>query len=306
MTPSPSADRRAIGVLGAFVEGWRRALRAPAIWIGLFTMTLLLVWAISDVAGFGTLRGRLMTPGIDLQLRDFAEDVLALGGPLAGESVALDERVMARAVAARTIGQVLVLIFLFGGVLDRLARGRRVGPAAFFGACGGYFGRLLRLYVLVGLAYWTVARATASVPALGIVLFALVNLVADFARVRAVVEDRRSAVGALLASGRFLRRHAVAALGLSVMSLIAWKALNWAVVTVMGPGGLSYLSVLLLVILISILAQMALAASEIVYFQHALAHADYTAAPLPIWPDSPAAEAIENLVEQRGPSGPGA
>ena len=43
-------------------------------------------------------------------------------------------------------------------------------------------------------------------------------------------------------------------------------------------------------------ARSALAASEIVLFQHALAHADYTAAPLPIWPDSPAAEAIENLV----------
>jgi hypothetical protein len=305
MTPSPPPDRRAIGVLGAFVEGWRRTLRAPAMWIGLFTMTFLLVWAISDVAGFSTLRGRVMTPGVDLQLRDIAEDVLALGGPLAGESVALDERVLARAVAARTIGQALVLIFLFGGVLDRLARGRRVGEAAFFGACGGYFGRLLRLYVLVGLAYWTVARATTSVPALGIVLFAFVNLVADFARVRAVVEDRHSAIGALLASGRFLRRHGVAALGLSVMSLIAWKALVWAVVATMDLGG-PLMPAVLLVILISILAQMALAASEIVYFQHALAHADYTAAPLPIWPDSPAAEAIENLVQQRGPSGPGA
>jgi hypothetical protein len=40
---------------------------------------------------------------------------------------------------------------------------------------------------------------------------------------------------------------------------------------------------------------VALAASQVVYFQRALAHADYTAAPLPIWPDSPAAEAIENL-----------
>ncbi len=44
---------------------------------------------------------------------------------------------------------------------------------------------------------------------------------------------------------------------------------------------------------------LALAASAIALFQHALAHADYTAAPLPIWPDSPAAEAIENLVRQK-------
>jgi hypothetical protein len=305
MAPSPPADRRAIGVIGAYVEGWRRTLRAPAIWIGLFTMMLVLVLAISNVAGFGTFRGRVMTPGIDLRLRDLAEDVLALGGPLAGESASLDERVTTRAVAAQTLGQAVVLIFLIGGVLDRLARARRVGPAAFFGACGGYFGRLLRLHVLVGLAYWMVARATADVPALAVVLFALVNLLADFARVRAVVEDRHSAIGALLASGRFLRRHGVAALGLSALSLIAWKALTWAVVAAMDFGG-PLLPAVLLVILISILAQMALAASEIVYFQHALAHADYTAAPLPIWPDSPAAEAIENLVQQRERSGPGA
>ena len=306
MTPSPPADRRAIGVLGAYVEGWRRVLTAPAIWIGLFTMMVVFVLGIRDVSGFATLRGRVVTPGVNLQLRDLAEDVLALGGPLAGESVALDERVTACSVAARTIGQALFLIFLVGGVLDRLARGRRVAPAAFFGACGGYFGRLLRLYALVGMAYWTVARATAGVPALGILLFALVNLVADFARVRAVVEDRRSAIGALLASGRFRRRHGAAALGLSVMSLIAWKALTWAVVATMDLGG-PLMPAVLLVILISILAQMALAASEVVYFQHALAHADYTAAPLPLWPDSPAAEAIENLVQQRGTRGrPGA
>jgi hypothetical protein len=40
-------------------------------------------------------------------------------------------------------------------------------------------------------------------------------------------------------------------------------------------------------------------ASEAAYFQGALAHAEYVAAPLPVWPDSPAADAI-------GPSrGPG-
>jgi len=40
-------------------------------------------------------------------------------------------------------------------------------------------------------------------------------------------------------------------------------------------------------------------AGEVVFFQGELAHATYTAAPLQMWPDSPAAEAIENLVRQR-------
>ena len=35
-------------------------------------------------------------------------------------------------------------------------------------------------------------------------------------------------------------------------------------------------------------------ASETAFFQGALAHAAYTAAPIPVWPDSPAAEMIGN------------
>jgi hypothetical protein len=35
-------------------------------------------------------------------------------------------------------------------------------------------------------------------------------------------------------------------------------------------------------------------ASETAFFQGALAHAAYTAAPVPVWPDSPAAEMIGN------------
>ena len=39
-------------------------------------------------------------------------------------------------------------------------------------------------------------------------------------------------------------------------------------------------------------------AAEVVFFQGELAHATYTAAPLPTWPDSPAAEALENLTNR--------
>jgi hypothetical protein len=35
-----------------------------------------------------------------------------------------------------------------------------------------------------------------------------------------------------------------------------------------------------------------------VFFQGELAHAQYTAAPDPVWPDSPAAEALDNLRRQ--------
>jgi len=35
------------------------------------------------------------------------------------------------------------------------------------------------------------------------------------------------------------------------------------------------------------------------FFQGELAHAQYTATPEPVWPDSPAAEAIDNLIKSR-------
>jgi len=40
-------------------------------------------------------------------------------------------------------------------------------------------------------------------------------------------------------------------------------------------------------------------ASEVAFFQGELAHRDYTAAPMPIWPDAPEVEALENLEGQR-------
>jgi hypothetical protein len=48
-------------------------------------------------------------------------------------------------------------------------------------------------------------------------------------------------------------------------------------------------------LLMRVWAKLAFMASETVYFQGELAHAGYTAAPDPVWPDSPAAEAIGTL-----------
>ena len=47
----------------------------------------------------------------------------------------------------------LLWLFLSGGLLDRYARRRRGGARGFFGACGVFFFRFLRLGLLAGLAY---------------------------------------------------------------------------------------------------------------------------------------------------------
>ena len=50
-------------------------------------------------------------------------------------------------------------------------------------------------------------------------------------------------------------------------------------------------------ILSRIATKLAFMATATALFQQLLAHAEYTAPPLPIWPDSPAAEAIENAAK---------
>jgi hypothetical protein len=120
-----------------------------------------------------------------------------------------------------------------------------VGTAAFFAACGVFFWRFLRLGVLAALAYaflflvvhgWlfddlfpAVTRDLASertafawrllLYAMFLVLLGGVIVVFDYARVRAVVEDRRSMVGALGAGARFVRRHLGSAAALFALNI---------------------------------------------------------------------------------------
>ena len=126
------------------------------------------------------------------------------------------------------------------------------------------------------------------------------NLIFDFARVRIVVEDRRSALGGLLAGARFAWRNLSAAVGLYMLNAVAFLVLvalyallapgaprsGWSMWLVLGVGE-AY-------ILLRHYLKLLFYASQTVFFQGALAHAAYTAAPPIVWPDSPAAETIGN------------
>jgi hypothetical protein len=227
-------------------------------------------------------------------------------------------------VAAHT----LVSVFLLGGVLDRLARHRATGSAAFFSACGVFFFRFLRLGIIAALLYWwlfawlhplifdtfhtrltrdlTVER-TAFVYRL--VLYAVfgalllgVNLIFDYAKIRMVVEDRRSAIGALVASVRFIARQPAAAAGLYLLNTLAFAAvLALYAVLVPGAAGGAWAWIALLVgqlyIVLRVIVRLIFAASQIALFQGRLAHAGYTAAYTPAWPESPAAEAVRPATE---------
>ncbi|HUH07700.1 MAG TPA: hypothetical protein VML96_07830, partial [Egibacteraceae bacterium] len=127
------------------------------------------------------------------------------------------------------------------------------------------------------------------------------TMVFDLARVRIVVEDRRSALAAVVAGARFARRHLAAAAGLYLLNGVAFLVLVllYALLhAVLSPGApWAGWGVLLLgqaYILGRHYLKLVFYGSQIALFQSALAHASYTAAPAVVWPDSPAAESIAN------------
>jgi hypothetical protein len=237
----------------------------------------------------------------------------------------LDNLPMAATIAGVTIAWMVIWSFLSGGVLDRYARQRPTRTHGFFAACGTNFWRFLRLGILAWLAYgvlfslihpwlfselypWltretTVERTAVMVRLILYVVFGVLligcNLVFDYARIRIVVEDRHSAIGALVAGARFVGRHSGAARlyllnGVGFLVLVA----VYMIVSPGAPGGLAIwiaLAIGQLYILLRHYVKLLFYASQTAYFQGALAHAAYTAAPQVEWPDSPAAESIGSL-----------
>jgi hypothetical protein len=255
----------------------------------------------------------------------FVPTVVGFAAVLHNLSGLLDNQPLAVTIAGVTCAWLVIWSFLSGGVIDRLARARPTRATGFFAACGTHFWRFVRLgamallvyYVLfAGVHLWlfeglyprltrnlTVER-TAFAFRLGCyavfaVLLLVCNLVFDYARIRIVVEDRHSAVGALIAGSRFVRRNR-GCFWLYLLNGAAWFGLV-AAYALVAPGaprsgvrmwftlGIGQLYVVLRHYL-----KLVFYASETSYFQGAVAHASYTAAPPVVWPESPAAEAVLN------------
>jgi hypothetical protein len=330
-------------VLGAVLEGWRRVVNAPALTIGILLATFLcalpMALVVKDaIAGHlgasveaeTALSGWNRTWAAEFSAqssgvaRTFTHEILGFGATMAMVSNLFDNVQLTREMQLAVAGYIGLWIFLSGGVLDRLSRGRPVRIAAFFAACGVYFMRFLRLAVVIGLAYYvlfawvhpflfftvydrftrdmTEERDAIVLRGVLYLMFALalmlVSLVADFAKVRAVVEDRHSMLGALGASLRFIRRRFFGVTGLYLLNVVVLLVILRLWLQVAPSAGTAPWLALLtgqIYLLMRVWAKLAFMASEAVYFQGELAHAGYTAAPDPIWPDSPAAEALGNL-----------
>jgi hypothetical protein len=256
----------------------------------------------------------------------FAPSIVGVGAVLDNLDALADNRPMAATIAGVTAAWLLLWSFLSGGVIDRLARARRTRAHGFFAACGIHFWRFLRLGLFAWLVYYllfgwlhgwmfsqlydelvrdlTSERTAALIRLAGYLLFGAVliffNLVVDYARIRIVVEDRRSAVGGIVAGTRFVRRHVGRVGALYLLNGLAFVALV-ALYGLLSPGapgaGLAMWATLLLgqaYIVGRHYLKLVFYASQTALFQSELAHAGYTAAPPVEWPDAPAAESITN------------
>ncbi len=250
----------------------------------------------------------------------FVPAVLGFAAVMKNLSTVADGTGLPAVVAIAVSAHMLVSLFLIGGVLDRLARDRAIGAGAFFSACGVYAIRFLRLAIIATAIYWVlfvpyhewlfdglypalIADVTVERTAFmyRVLLYAaflapllFVNLIFDYAKVRAVVEDRRSMIGALVAGWRFVRRHPGAAIALYALDALLFLAVI-GVYFLAAPGvnqnALAF-AVGQLYIVLRVIVRLQFAASQIALFQGRLAHAGYVARPVPKWPDSPAAEAL--------------
>jgi hypothetical protein len=223
-----------------------------------------------------------------------------------------------------------VWTFLIGGVLDRLARNRKTRSNGFFAACGVFFFRFLRLGLLMLLVYWvlfssvhtwlfgtlyprlirnlTVER-TAFLLRFGLyglfgAILVPVNMLFDYAKIRAVVEDRHSMVGALASASRFIRRRPWQTASLYFLNGLLF-VLVLVVYALVAPGagtiGMSMWIAFLtgqFYLIARVAVKLVFYASQTAYFQGELAHVGYTASPQPLWPESPAAEAIGNAARR--------
>ena len=250
--------------------------------------------------------------------------ILGFGAVLDNLSAFMDNTARPLVIVGAAATYIALWLFVAGGIIDRYARNRATGVQGFFAASGVFFFRFLRLAIVMFTVYsllfgyvhpWlfdglysrlirsvNVERTAFFIRAGFYLLFGLAlggcNLVFDYAKVRAVIEDRRSALGALASGIRFVRRNSGAAITLYLLDMALFAATLAAYAAVApGAGGIGLtmwvgFAIAQLYVLARLCVKLIFWASEAALFQGRLAHAGYVAAPQPVWPDSPSAEAV--------------
>ena len=193
----------------------------------------------------------------------FRPTIVGFAGVLDNLSAFVDNVQRPLAVAAASGIYVLIWVFLAGAIIDRYAGRPAARSKGFFAAGATYFFRFFRLALVAAIVYglmfgalhpWLFTRVypnltrsvdverTAFMIRAGlylvfVLILAAVNIVFDYAKVRAVVEDRRSVIVALLASWRFIRRNPAGAVGVYLLNALLFAATLAAYAFLAPPGG---------------------------------------------------------------------
>jgi hypothetical protein len=329
-------------VTGVVVDAIVRVARAPVVVLGLWLATIavslpltLLVRASIAAELDDSLEAGALADGADYDwMQEFnsqangapatlTPNVIGFAAVLDNLSAFVDRDRRPVVIAATAAGYLLLMTFLAGGAIDRLARNRATRATGFFSAAGACFPRLLRLAALSAIVYGIIlgpyhawvfqlvrqvtrdmtAERSAFLVQLGgyaafLVPLAAAALLFDYARVRVVVEDRRSAIGAVLSAAAFIRRNAGAVLAIYAVNVLVFLVILgvYALVAPGAGGGGAGLWFGLVISQAYIAARLAAKllfwASEAVLFEHRLAHAGYLRRRVPEWPDSPMIEAL--------------
>ena len=238
-------------IVGAWRGGIQRVNGAPAILAGVWLMTAAcaLPFALSITVGptptmlvFGE-----SIPGyFHTYFWWFQQIKFETIGPLSGVGSEIGAALAhpltfvmneSRVMVGVTVGPLYFVAWLFlsGGIIDRYARNRATRAHGFFAASGVFFFRFIRLGIVMAASYGVIVYFLQQWPFAMWPALAACNLLFDYAQVRAVVEDRRSMLGALRAALSFIRRNWQGTLALYLIDLVLFAAVV-AIYTVLGHG----------------------------------------------------------------------
>lgn len=159
--------------LGAYLEGWHRALAAPYVVVGALLVTLIASVPAAAVVGGAVavevgdgLEGERAFGGWPGAWADELEHnrsdaaatltrgILGFGGTLSAVGALVDGRSVHPSLVGPIVLYLVLWVFLSGGVIDRLARARPLGADVFLATCGRYMLRLVRVSLVAALGYW--------------------------------------------------------------------------------------------------------------------------------------------------------
>jgi hypothetical protein len=254
----------------------------------------------------------------------FKPTILGFGAVLDNLSAFIDDTGRPVVIVGAATVYIVLWIFVAGGIIDRYARDRPTRTVGFFASSGVFFFRFLRLAAVQWIVYAALfgsvhpllfgrlypdlvhevavertafAVRVALYLAFGGVVAACAT-VFDYAKVRAIVEDRRSMLSAIAEAIGFVRRNAVAAASLFLANFALFTAVIGVYALVAPGAGRTGASMWIgfavgqLYVIARLWVKLVFWASETALFQSRLAHAGYVTRPDPIWPESPEADAI--------------